>query len=108
LFVFKRSRECNSEHGPLAYRLFFRRFILNDVPMFDKDSVLNAHNICCNPVHRLADARKIVRVRLQSFFGRDSRADISDAHGAGVGCDGWFPASRPEQLGWSGCGHYPP
>jgi len=39
-------RECSSEHGPLAYRLFFRHFILNDVPMLDKDSVLNAHNIC--------------------------------------------------------------
>src|SRR5437899_9298828 len=24
-------RECSSEHGPLAYRLFFRRFILNYV-----------------------------------------------------------------------------
>src|SRR5260370_1618287 len=51
-------RECSSEHGPLAYRLFFRRFILNDVPMLDKDSVLNAHNICGNPIHRSTETTK--------------------------------------------------
>src|ERR1700730_7040251 len=39
-------------HVPLAYRLFFGRFILNDVPKLHKDSVLNAHNICGNPIHR--------------------------------------------------------
>src|SRR5258705_271321 len=53
LFFFSSvGRECSSEHGPLANRLFFRRFVLNDVPMLDKDSVLNAHNICGNPIHR--------------------------------------------------------
>src|SRR5260370_27730754 len=51
-------RERSSEHGPLAYRLFFRRFILNDVPMLDKDSVLNAHNICGNPIHRSTETAK--------------------------------------------------
>src|SRR5271170_7686723 len=51
-------RECSSEHGPLAYRLFFRRFILNDVPMLDKDSVLNAHDICGNPIHGSTEAAK--------------------------------------------------
>src|SRR5260370_12383335 len=51
-------RECSSEHGPLAYRLFFSRFILNDVAMLDKDSVLNAHNICGNPTHRTAETAK--------------------------------------------------
>src|SRR5260370_31773062 len=51
-------RECSSEHGPLAYRLFFRCFILNDVPMLDKDSVLNAHNICGNPIHRSTETAK--------------------------------------------------
>src|ERR1700746_2987667 len=45
-------RECSSEHGSLACRLFFRRFVLNDVPMLDKDSALNAHNVCGNPVDR--------------------------------------------------------
>jgi len=51
-------RECSSEHGPLAYRLFFSRFILNDVPMRDKDSVLNAHNLCGNPIHRNTETAK--------------------------------------------------
>src|SRR5580700_2245153 len=41
-----------------ALRLFFRRFILNDVPMLHKDSVLNAHNICGNPINRQAEIRK--------------------------------------------------
>jgi len=31
LFLFKRKSGMCSEHGPLAYRLFFGRFILNDV-----------------------------------------------------------------------------
>src|SRR6266699_2627669 len=52
------SRECSSEHGPLAYGLFFRRFILNDVPMLDKDSVLNAQNICGNPIHGSTETAK--------------------------------------------------
>src|SRR5437870_2123082 len=51
-------RECSSEHGPLAYRLFFRRFILNYVPMLDKDSVLNAHNICSDPIRRRTETAK--------------------------------------------------
>src|SRR5216683_5794803 len=58
LFFFSVGRECSSEHGLLAYRLFFRRFILNDVPMLDKDSVLNAHNICGNPIHRSTETAK--------------------------------------------------
>src|SRR5256886_10753292 len=56
--VTRLGRECSSQHGPLAYRLFFRRFILNDVPMLDKDSVLNAHNICGNPIHRSTETAK--------------------------------------------------
>src|SRR5690348_267717 len=45
-------RECSSKHRLLAYRLFLCRFILNDVPMLNKDSILNAHNVCGNPVDR--------------------------------------------------------
>src|SRR5256886_6295556 len=56
--VTRLGRECSSQHGPLAYRLFFRRFILNDVPMLDKDSVLDAHNICGNPIHRSTETAK--------------------------------------------------
>src|SRR5438445_4944406 len=52
------SRECSSEHRPLAYRLFFRRFILNYVPMLDQDSLLNAHNICGDPIRRCTETAK--------------------------------------------------
>src|SRR5258708_32914170 len=44
--------ECSSEHGSFTLRLFFRGFILNDVPMLDEDSVFNAHNIRGDPIHR--------------------------------------------------------
>src|SRR5439155_2560782 len=56
--VTRLGRECSSQHGPLAYRLFFRHFLLNDVPMLDKGSVLNAHNICGNPIHRSTETAK--------------------------------------------------
>jgi len=50
------------EHGQPAFRLFFRRFILNDVPMLAKNSILKAHNICGNPVHqsRLLEGGEVV------------------------------------------------
>src|SRR5579859_1781838 len=47
--------ECSSEHGPLAYRLFFRRFILNDVPMLDQNAALDANDVRRNPVHGQAE-----------------------------------------------------
>jgi hypothetical protein len=43
---------CMSERffrtWPLAYRLIFGRFILNDVRVLDEDSILNVHSICGN------------------------------------------------------------
>src|SRR5258707_14544856 len=47
-----------SEHRSFTLRLFFGRFILNDIPMLDKDSVLNPQNICGNPIHSSTEARK--------------------------------------------------
>jgi len=32
--------------------------ILHDIPMLDKDAVLNAQNICSNPIHRSTEAAK--------------------------------------------------
>src|SRR6202790_3754625 len=43
--------ESLAEHGSATFRLFFCGLILNDVPMLDKDSVLNAHNIRGNPIY---------------------------------------------------------
>src|SRR5882724_5927279 len=51
-------RKTCSEHWSFTLRLFFGHFILNYIPMLDKDSVLNAHNICGNPIHRSTEAAK--------------------------------------------------
>src|ERR1700684_4166780 len=64
-------RESLSEHGPLAYRLFFRGFILNDVPMLNQNSVLNAHNIRGNPIHRSAETAKPPVHDHEVSFGQD-------------------------------------
>src|SRR6266404_5098331 len=50
--------ESLSEHGSSTFRLLFRGLILNDVPMFHQDSVLNAHNIRRNPIHRSTETAK--------------------------------------------------
>src|SRR6267378_3328776 len=50
--------ESLAEHGSATFRLLFCGLILNDVPMLDKDSVLNAHNIRGNPIHRSAETAK--------------------------------------------------
>ena len=51
--------------------MIFGRFILNHVPMLDKDSVLNAQNICCNPVHGQAEVRKSTVDDYKISFGYD-------------------------------------
>jgi hypothetical protein len=51
-------RKSCTEHGSLTLGLLFGRFILNNVPMLDKDSVLNAHNICGDPIHRRTETAK--------------------------------------------------
>src|SRR5712664_2386419 len=50
--------ESLAEHGSATFRLLFCGLILNDVPMLDNDSVLNAHNIRGNPIHRSAEIAK--------------------------------------------------
>ncbi|OLB91613.1 MAG: hypothetical protein AUH25_02220 [Thaumarchaeota archaeon 13_1_40CM_38_12] len=32
--------------------------VLNHIPVFDQNPVLDAYDVGCNPVHRLAEARK--------------------------------------------------
>jgi len=32
--------------------------VLNHIPLFDQNPVLDANDVGCNPVHRLAEARK--------------------------------------------------
>ena len=47
-----------SEHRRSAFRLIFGRLILNHVPVFGKNSVLNAQYIGRNPIDRQTDIRK--------------------------------------------------
>src|SRR6266542_325301 len=54
----RRFRKTCAEHRGFTLRLFFGHFILNDIPMLNQDSVLNAQNICGNPIHRSAEAAK--------------------------------------------------
>src|ERR1700730_11821328 len=51
-------REACPEHGSFTLRLLFSRSILNDVPMLDEDSVLNAYDIRGNPIHGGAETAK--------------------------------------------------
>src|SRR5882724_11547492 len=47
-----------SEHGSATLRLLFGGLVLNHVPVLDKDSVLDAHNIRGNPIHRSTETTK--------------------------------------------------
>src|SRR5216684_6088897 len=47
-----------SEHRSFTLRLFFGHFILNDIPMLDQKAVLDANNVCGNPIHRSTEAAK--------------------------------------------------
>src|ERR1700720_3658139 len=51
-------RKTCPEHRSFTFRLFFGGFVLNHVPMLDKDSVLNAQNICGNPINRSTETAK--------------------------------------------------
>ena len=48
-------RKCRSEHGRFALRLLLGSLVLNDIPVLDENSILQANNVRCNPVHRQSD-----------------------------------------------------
>ena len=60
---------------PMPHRLFFRRFILDDVPVLDQNSVLNADDVCSNPIYRRTETAKtfsscivtLVEQRIEGF-----------------------------------------
>src|SRR5580765_1028179 len=68
--------ESLSEHGSATFRLLFCGLILNDVPMLDQDPVLYAKNVRCNPVHRLAEARKSPVHDHKIFIGQNHSSFI--------------------------------
>src|SRR5882724_10584603 len=51
-------RKTCSEHWSFTLRLFFGHFILNDIPMLDQKAVLDANNVCGNPIHRSTEVAK--------------------------------------------------
>src|SRR5258708_37687831 len=79
-------RKARPEHRGFTLRLFFGGFILDDVPMLDKDSVLHADNIRGNPIHRSEAAKSPVhdhevslshdRSRLVPQGGREALNEI--------------------------------
>src|SRR6266403_5872850 len=48
----------SAEHWIPALGLRTCRFVLNDIPVLDQKAVLDANNVRCNPIRRLAMPRK--------------------------------------------------
>src|SRR2546430_600642 len=51
-------RKRVAEHRPAALGLLLSRLVLDDVPMFDKHSVLNSKNVRRDPIHECSEPRK--------------------------------------------------
>src|SRR5271163_2839873 len=49
------SRKGGAEHRVSALGLFLGSFVLDHIPMLNKDAVFNAKNVSRNPVHRRAE-----------------------------------------------------
>ncbi len=52
------SRRHSGNLYPNMGRTLFGGLVLNHIPVFDQNPVLDAYDVGCNPVHRLAEARK--------------------------------------------------
>src|ERR1700674_2919686 len=48
-------RERLAKHRIPALGLFLGSLVLNDVPVFDKNPILQANDVRCDPVHRQSD-----------------------------------------------------
>ena len=62
-----------SEHEKAALRGLTRGFVLEDIPMFNKNTVFDAQNVRGNPVHRIAAALKSA-VHDDKIFIRHNRS----------------------------------
>jgi hypothetical protein len=56
LATFCSTRKMIAEHRKAALGLFPRGFVLNDVPVFHENSILDAKNVCGDPIDGLAEA----------------------------------------------------
>jgi len=50
--------KCLTEHWRFAFRLLFGRFVLNDIPVFHQNPVLNEENVGRDPVCRCSKSRE--------------------------------------------------
>src|SRR5438445_9657505 len=51
-------RKRVTKHWVSTFGLLLRRFVLNDIPVLDQNSVFDANDVRGNPVHRRAEARE--------------------------------------------------
>src|ERR1700757_2330883 len=51
-------RERVAEHGIPTLGLLLCSLILNDIPVFDENPILQANDVGCDPVHRQSDVRE--------------------------------------------------
>src|SRR5256885_12960708 len=49
-------RKCVAEHRVSAFGLLLSRLVLNDIPVLDQHAILDANDVCRDPVHRRAKA----------------------------------------------------
>src|SRR5690349_7078774 len=59
-------RETRPEHRCFTFGLFFRGLVLNHIPVFLEDSVLDAENVGSNPIHGRTATAGIAREQLHS------------------------------------------
>src|SRR5260370_420321 len=46
-----------AEHRPTALRLLLSRLILDDIPVFDKNTILDPEDVCQDPIHGCPEPR---------------------------------------------------
>src|SRR5947208_3031259 len=51
-------RKRVAEHWPAAFGLLLSCLVLDDVPVFDKDTILDSENVRRDPVHGCPEPRK--------------------------------------------------
>src|SRR5882724_9600331 len=69
-------RKSVTEHWGFTLRLFLSGFVLNDIPVLYENSVLNANNIGCDPVHHRSKPRKAPVCDNEVSFGNHQTSFI--------------------------------
>jgi hypothetical protein len=61
----------SSKHRISALGLLLCRLVLDDIPVLYQYPILDAEDVRCNPVHRLAEAGKSPVHNYEVFLGQD-------------------------------------